>query len=175
VFPASLHDTREPDSSRSNTRNGRDRECIETGVQATHHHNLLPSFLGRRSFASPLSKGMIGYDNGAQIAAFLLRSSHSGRKFIDCRLHPSRQGLMGSVSIHCLPRGDQKCSTRPNNQTVPQPRMRSRKIATARHSRRDQVCVYPAIRDGWRNALPATRFSDARVVQKIMGYSKSNL
>jgi len=167
VFPASLHDTREPDSSRSNTRNGRDRECIETGVQATHHHNLLPSFLGRRSFASPLSKGMIGYDNGAQIAAFLLRSSHSGRKFIDGRLHSSRQGVMGSVSIHCFNKTEQS--------DRPQPRMRSRKIATARHCRRDQACVYPAIRDGWRNALPATRFSDARVVQKIMGYSKSNL
>jgi hypothetical protein len=38
---------------------------------------------------------MIGYDNGDQISAFLLLSSHSGRKFIDGRLHPSRQGVMG--------------------------------------------------------------------------------
>jgi len=33
---------------------------------------------------------------------------------------------------------------------VPQTRMRSRKIAIARHCRRDRAYVYPAIRDGWR-------------------------
>ena len=43
-----------------------------------------------------------------------------------------------------------KCSTRLSNQTVPQTRMRSRRIATARHCRRDRACVYPAIRDGSR-------------------------
>jgi len=46
--------------------------------------------------------------------------------------------------------GNQKCSTRLSNQTVPQAPMRGRKIATARHCRRDRACVYPAIRDGWR-------------------------
>jgi hypothetical protein len=53
-------------------------------------------------------------------------------------------------------RKDQKCSTRLSNQTVPQTRMRSRKIATARHCRRDR-CVYPAIRDGWRARRAAGR------------------
>ena len=33
---------------------------------------------------------------------------------------------------------------------MPQTRMRSRKIAIARHCRRDRAYVYPAIRDGWR-------------------------
>jgi hypothetical protein len=42
-----------------------------------------------------------------------------------------------------------KCSTRLSNQTVLQTRMRSRKIAIARHCRRGRACAYPAIRDGW--------------------------
>jgi hypothetical protein len=82
-LPASLHDQREPGSSRSNRRTGRDLACIETCGQVTRHHNLLPSFLGRRSFAPPLSKGMIEYDHRDQILAFLLPASHSGRKFIE--------------------------------------------------------------------------------------------
>jgi hypothetical protein len=51
--------------------------------------------------------------------------------------------------------GDQKCSTRLSNQTVLQTRMRSRKIAIARHCRRGLACAYPAIRDGWRASTPA--------------------
>jgi hypothetical protein len=35
---------------------------------------------------------------------------------------------------------------------VLQIRMRSRKIVTARHCRRDPACVFPAIRDGWAQA-----------------------
>jgi len=44
-----------------------------------------------------------------------------------------------------------KCSTRLSNQTVLQTRMRSRRIAIARHCRRGPACAYPAIRDGWRS------------------------
>src|SRR5215471_9729082 len=33
--------------------------------------------------------------------------------------------------------------------------MRSRRIATARHCRRERACVYPAIRDGSRASAPA--------------------
>src|SRR5262245_7249516 len=36
--PASLHDLHEPGRSRSNTRTGRDRACIETGGHVTRHH-----------------------------------------------------------------------------------------------------------------------------------------
>src|SRR6516225_8155592 len=67
------NDMREPGSSRSNTRTGRDRTRIETGGQVSRHHNLLPSFLGRESFAPPLAKGMIEYGHDDQIPAFLLR------------------------------------------------------------------------------------------------------
>src|SRR5262249_3575653 len=82
-LPASLHDMREPGSSRSNRRTGRDRTRIETGGQVSRHRSLLPSFLGRRSFAPPLSKGMIEYDHRDQILAFLLPSSHGRWKFIE--------------------------------------------------------------------------------------------
>ena len=68
-LPASLHDTREPGYSRSNTRSGRDRACIETSGQVSRHHNLLPSFLGRRSFCIPRLRGMIEYDHRDQIPA----------------------------------------------------------------------------------------------------------
>jgi len=44
----------------------------------------------------------------------------------------------------------EKCSIRLINQTVLQARMKSRKIATARHCRKGPTCVYPAICDGWR-------------------------
>jgi hypothetical protein len=84
-LPASRHDVREPGRSRSNTRTGRDRTRIETGGQVNRHRSLLPSFLGRRSFAPPLPKGMIEYDHRDQILAFLLPASHSGRKFIEGR------------------------------------------------------------------------------------------
>ena len=105
-LPASLHDMREPGHSRSNTRTGRDRACIETGGQVRRHHNLLPSFLGRRSFAAPLSKGMIEYDHRDQIPAFLLPSSHSRPKFIEGRWHftVAATDVVGRfhVSRHCL-------------------------------------------------------------------------
>ena len=39
---------------------------------------------------------------------------------------------------------------------MPQTRMRSRKIAIARHCRRDRAYVYPAIRDGWRASALAS-------------------
>ena len=81
-LPASLHDVREPASSRSSTRTSRAPACVETGGQVSRHHNLLPSCPGRRSFCSPLSKGMIEYDDRDQIPAFLLPSSHSGRKSV---------------------------------------------------------------------------------------------
>src|SRR5262245_12353552 len=48
-----------------------------------------------------------------------------------------------------------KCSTRLSNQTVLRTRMRSRRIATARHYRRDRACVCPAIRDGSGASAPA--------------------
>jgi hypothetical protein len=48
------------DSSRSNTRTGRDRACIETGGQIIRHHTLLPSFPGRRSLSSPSIEGYDG-------------------------------------------------------------------------------------------------------------------
>src|SRR5262249_18177438 len=82
-LPASLHDMRGPGRSRSNRRTGRDRTRIETGGQVSRHRSLLPSFLGRRSFAPPLSKGMIEYDHRDQILAFLLPSSQSRWKFIE--------------------------------------------------------------------------------------------
>src|SRR5262245_45071556 len=85
VLPASLHDMREPGYSRSNTRSGRDRACIETSGQVSRHHNLLPSFLSRRSFCVPRSRGMIEYDHRDQIPAYLLRPSHSAQKFIEGR------------------------------------------------------------------------------------------
>ena len=70
-------------SSRSNTRTGRDRVCTETGGQVSRHHSLFPSFPGRRSLSSPLHRtGMMKHAHGDQILAFLLRSSHTGRKFI---------------------------------------------------------------------------------------------
>src|SRR5215467_15581083 len=81
--PASLHDMREPGRSRSNRRTGRELACIETGGQVSRHRSLLPSFLGRRSFAPPLPKSMIEYDHRDQILAFLLPASHSSRKFIE--------------------------------------------------------------------------------------------
>src|SRR5262249_1589048 len=55
--------------------------------------------------------------------------------------------------------GDQKCSTRLSNQTMLQTRMRSRRIATGRHSRRDRACVYPAIRDGSGASAPAPSYA----------------
>src|SRR5262249_62079254 len=79
-LPASLHDMREPGSSRSNRRTGRDRTRIETGGQVSRHRSLLPSFLGRRSFAPPLSKGMIEYHDRDQMLTFLFASSRSGRE-----------------------------------------------------------------------------------------------
>src|SRR5215831_9315944 len=79
-----MHDMSEPDNSRSNRRTGQDLACIEMGGQVSRHHNLLPSFLGRRSFA-PLIEHMIESDHGGEIPAFLLRSSHSGLKNFEAR------------------------------------------------------------------------------------------
>jgi hypothetical protein len=56
---------REPGSSRSNTRPGRELWCIETGGQ-----------VGRPCI------GIIEHQHADKIPAFLLRFSHSGRKFI---------------------------------------------------------------------------------------------
>ena len=79
-LPASLHDAREPASSRSNTRTSRAPACVETGGQVSRHHNLLPSCPGRRSFCCPpFSQGVIEYDDRDQIPARLLPSSHSGQ------------------------------------------------------------------------------------------------
>src|SRR5262249_30869871 len=102
-LPASLRDMREPGSSRSNTRTGRNRRCIGTGGQASRHHNLLPSFLDRRPFAPPLSKSMIEYGHGDQMPAFLLRSSHSLPEFIEGRRHfMSNLGLSPTSRVnHC--------------------------------------------------------------------------
>jgi hypothetical protein len=41
----------------------------------------------------PVSKGVIKYDSGDQIPAFLLQSSHSERKLIKVRRHPRRQQI----------------------------------------------------------------------------------
>jgi hypothetical protein len=52
-----------------------------------------------------------------------------------------------------------KCSTRLSNQTVLQTRMRSRKIAIARHCRRGPACAYRAIRDGLGASAPPRQIS----------------
>ena len=104
-LPASLHDVRGPANSRSNTRTSRAPAGVETGGQASRHHNLLPSCPGRRSFARLsrarlFSQGMIEYDDRDQIPAFLLPSSHSGRKFIAER--PSPKPRSDRVLPHAL-------------------------------------------------------------------------
>src|SRR5262245_19636740 len=102
VLPASLHDMREPGYSRSNTRSGRDRACIETSGQVSRHHNLLPSFLGRQSFCVPRSRGMIEYDHRYQIRAYLLRPSHSARKFIEGRWPFGRVNYRLPCILRCM-------------------------------------------------------------------------
>jgi hypothetical protein len=49
---------------------------------------------------------------------------------------------------------------------VPQTRMRSRKIATARLSRRAPACVYPAIRDGLRASAPPRQLTSLHGMPK---------
>src|SRR5262249_47141265 len=66
-----------------------------------------------------------------------------------------KRGLKHNADAHRSGDPDATCSAqlidssiRVTNQTVLQVRMRSRKIATARHCRKGPTCVYPAIRDG---------------------------
>jgi hypothetical protein len=48
---------------------------------------------------APFIEGMIKHDHGGQIPAFLLRSSHTGRKFIPKRRHLRRLNFSGVRAI----------------------------------------------------------------------------